>query len=103
MDVPLELPRTRAPKGAVLLLDGVFLHRDELDGLWDLSVFLDISFAVRATRLADRDGSDPDPSTPGAQRYVKAQRHYLSTCEPHHRADLHIDNNDLELPAFLGG
>jgi len=102
-DVPLVLPRTRAPIGAVLLLDGVFLHRDELDGLWDLSVFLDISFAVRATRLEDRDGSDPHSSALGAQRYVKAQRHYLSTYEPHHRADLHIDKNDLELPALLGG
>ncbi|SNQ47454.1 hypothetical protein FRACA_190033 [Frankia canadensis] len=39
-DVPLTCPALEAAHDAALLVDGVFLLRDELCGLWDLSVFL---------------------------------------------------------------
>ncbi len=54
----LDLPRSQAPSGAVLVLDGLFLHRDELAAFWDLSVFLDVPFDVTAARMAVRDGTD---------------------------------------------
>jgi len=51
-----------AEPGTVLVLDGLFLHRDELVGVWDLSVFLQAPFAVSVARMAARDGSNPDPA-----------------------------------------
>lgn len=82
-DAVLSPAPLTAPPGAVLILDGLFLHRDELASCWDLSVFLDAPFAVTARRLADRDGSDPDPDTP---RCAVTSRHSSSTSRPARRA-----------------
>lgn len=43
-DTALTPPLEQGPPGAVLVLDGLFLHRDGLAHLWDLSVFLDVPF-----------------------------------------------------------
>jgi uridine kinase len=48
----------------VLVLDGLFLHRDELNDLWELSVFLDVPFDVTAARVAARDSSNPGTQGP---------------------------------------
>lgn len=39
-DAPLTLDPVPVSPGTVLVLDGVFLHRDELAGFWDFSVYL---------------------------------------------------------------
>jgi uridine kinase len=72
-DEILSPPARTAPPGAVLILDGLFLHRDELAGVWDLSIFLDVPFDVTAQRMAGRDGTSPDPRHPSLLRYVAAQ------------------------------
>jgi uridine kinase len=95
-------PRT-APPGTVLIVDGLFLHRDELAHAWDLSVFLDVPFGVTAQRMAIRDGTNPDPEHPTMRRYVEAQRIYFRTCSPHQRADILIDNRDFDAPRILTG
>lgn len=99
-DRPLDVPWHEAPAGAVLVLDGLFLHRDELAGIWDLSVFLQVPFAVSVARLAARDGSPPDPSHPALARYVGGQQLYFDACSPWERADLVVDNSDLHAPVL---
>ncbi len=93
-------PRT-APAGTVLIVDGLFLHRDEIVTAWDLSVFLDVAFDETARRMAVRDGTDPDPGHPSMRRYVEAQRLYFRTCCPHERADILIDNGDVLAPRLM--
>lgn len=83
---------------SILLIDGIFLHRDELADCWDLSVFLDVPFAVSYGRMAARDGSNPDPDDPGNRRYLEGQRLYLRRCNPGDRATILIDNADLRSP-----
>ena len=78
---------------AILLLDGIFLHRDELKDLWDFSVFLAVPFAVSYARMAERDGSNPDPMAPENRRYYQGQNIYLKLCQPEARASLVIDNS----------
>lgn len=90
-----------APAGAVLVLDGLFLHRDELAEHWDVSIWLDAPLTVTVARLAARDGSSPDPEDPSLRRYIDAQRHYLSTCDPLARAQLVIDNSDPDSPQLV--
>jgi len=99
-DRPLNLPWVVGPPGVVLVLDGLFLHRDELYDLWELSVFLDVPFDVTAARMAARDGSNPDPHHPSMRRYVDAQRTYFKSCTPAKRADLVVDNSDWDHPAL---
>ena len=86
---------------SILLVDGMFLHRDELMDCWDFSVFLDVPFAVSYRRMAARDGSNPDPDAPENHRYLEAQRIYLRRCNPRDRAGLLIDNADFDAPRIV--
>lgn len=97
-DLILEPEPRRAPAGSLLVVDGLFLHRDELAGAWDLSVFLDVPFTETARRMAARDGTPPDPEHPGMRRYVQAQRIYYATCDPRARATFVVDNTDVTAP-----
>ncbi|MCX2947217.1 uridine kinase [Lentzea sp. NEAU-D7] len=90
-DEYVDPPAEVASPDALLLVDGIFLHRDEVVAHWDFSVFLDVGFAVSAARMAGRDGSPPDPDDPRNRRYVEGQRLYLATCAPASRAGLVID------------
>jgi uridine kinase len=99
-DQVLDPPWLVAPAGAVLILDGLFLHRDELVGHWDFTVYLAVSGAVAAERMAGRDGSRPDPDHPSLRRYSEAQQLYLDSCAPQRRASIVIDNNDLAAPVI---
>ncbi len=82
------------PDDAVVIVEGMFLHRDELADRWDWSVFLDVPFAETARRMAERDGSHPDPEHPSMRRYVEGQRLYLDRCRPRTRATVVLDNTD---------
>jgi uridine kinase len=99
-DAVLDVPFLTAPAGAVLVVDGLFLHREELEGLWDFTVFLDVPFEVTAVRMAGRDGTHPDPEDPSMARYVQAQRRYFAEREPWSRADAVVDNTDVARPAL---
>ena len=101
-DRPLDPAYQTAPPGAVLIVDGLFLHRDELAGAWDFSVFLAVPFAVTAHRMAGRDGTNPDPAHPSLQRYVQAQRSYAAACAPDRRASVVIDNTRPAVPRLIG-
>jgi uridine kinase len=95
-------PRLAPPRG-VLVVDGLFLHRDELANAWDLSVFLDVPFKATAQRMALRDGTSPDPDHPDLRRYVEAQRIYFAACAPQGRATVLIDNTDFHRPRIRRG
>lgn len=94
-------PLRDAAPGDVLVLDGLFLHRDELVGSWDLSVFLQVPCAVAAARMGARDGSHPDPTHPSVARYVRGQELYFAACRPWQRADLVVDATDLDAPTLV--
>jgi uridine kinase len=99
-DSPVSAPERRARPEDVLVFDGIFLHRPELRGVWDLSVFLDVAFDVSISRCARRDpGFGPsDPEAEDNRRYVEGQRLYLRWCEPRRQATIVVDNNDLAAP-----
>lgn len=90
-----------AAAGSVLVIDGLFLHRDGLAGVWDFSVFLDVPFEVTAKRMATRDGSIPDPQHASLRRYVEAQRLYFGECHPQDRASAVIDNAVFDAPRLV--
>ncbi len=100
-EVPVEPDVRVAPTSAVLLVDGIFLHRDELCGCWDRSIYLDVEVAVAAARVAERDGTDPDPAAARNRRYVEGQRRYHARCDPRRRASIVIDNTVLEEAAVV--
>jgi uridine kinase len=89
VDLPLNRREIVSPS-AILIIDGIFLHRDELWTLWDYSIFLDVPFALAYERMARRDGCDPDPRAQSNHRYHAGQLIYLDRCRPQERATLVI-------------
>lgn len=90
-----------APPDVVVVVEGMFLHRDELFHCWDVSVFLDVPFAETAARMAIRDGSNPDPEHFTMHRYVAGQRLYFEAARPWERASVIIDNSDFSTPRVI--
>jgi uridine kinase len=99
-DRPVDAVEEEATPDAILLLEGLFLHRDELWRTWNYSLFLDVDFDVSLARCARRDTkwASPDPTAATNRRYVGGQEIYLSRCDPRTRATHVIDNNDLSAP-----
>lgn len=100
-DTVVRPPARRAPRNAAIVVEGLFLHRDELADLWDISIFLDAPFEVTARRLAERDGTHPDPEHETMRRYIEGQRLYFAQCRPWARADLVIDNTRFDHPQII--
>jgi uridine kinase len=100
-DQPVERPDEVAPPGAVLLLDGIFLHRPELRVYWDYSIFLQVAFAVSIPRCAQRGDGSPDPAAPTNRRYVDGQQLYLRSCDPMSWATTVLNNDDLAYPYIV--
>ncbi|MFE7846467.1 uridine kinase [Microbacterium sp. NPDC057407] len=97
-DAPAEAQWVTAPRDAVLIVDGVFLHRLELRDLWDWSLWLDVPEKVADARLAIRDGSDPDPAAPANVLHREAQELYRREAQPELAASAIVDNGDLSHP-----
>lgn len=97
-------PRTARPD-AVLLLDGVFLSRAELAGCCDLTIWLDVPFAITVERAVARDSRNGGDAAvirgKYERRYVPGQRLYLTLCRPHERADIVVDNSVLAQPKIV--
>jgi uridine kinase len=100
-DMPVSAPERVAAPASILVFDGIFLHRPELRKYWDVSVFLDVAFAVSVARCAQRDGTSPDVAAATNRRYVEGQKLYLLTCNPRAHASLTIDYNDLSAPFIV--
>jgi uridine kinase len=97
-DAAVESAWVAAPRDAVLIVDGIFLHRPELREIWDWSIWLDVPYEVAYARMALRDGSDPDPDAPSNARYRQGQELYLNEADPTAAASAIVDNSDLAHP-----
>ncbi|MBO9554257.1 MAG: uridine kinase [Cellulomonas sp.] len=100
-DATLDLAHEHAADDTVLVVDGIFLQRAELDAWWDLTVFLQVGFDETFRRMAVRDGCPADPADPANRRYVEGQRLYLAERDPAGRADVVVDNTDVGRPVLL--
>lgn len=100
-DASIDLSTQQAGVGDILIFDGIFLHRPELRGYWDLSVFLDVSVETSIKRLGERDGGPTDPQASLNRRYIEGQALYLLGCAPADRATVVVDNNDPAMPRII--
>jgi uridine kinase len=106
-EAALDAPPERPPgPDAVLLVDGIFLHRSELADLWDESVWVDVPFEVSVPRGNARFGElgarAADPASEVNARHVGGQRLYLAEVGPAARATWVLDNTDLGAPVLTG-
>ncbi|CAN5163269.1 uridine kinase [soil metagenome] len=92
-DLAVQSKWRTGPKDAILVVDGVFLNRPELAGLWNYSIWLDVPRELAEERMLGRDGP-----TENVERYRGGQELYLSETSPRTAASSIIDNRDFEHP-----
>jgi uridine kinase len=104
MDQPVTMKETEAPADAVLLFDGLFLLRPELDDCWDFRVFIDVPFEIVLRRAIRRDlalfGSAGAVEQRYLRRYLPGQRLYFAAIQPWLRADVVVEHSDPAHPTL---
>ncbi|HEY3562542.1 MAG TPA: uridine kinase [Kribbella sp.] len=100
LDVPV---RTAAPD-AILIADGAFLQRPELDDYWDLRIYVHVSFETALRRGTERDAAWMDSREAAAHRYrtryIPGEQLYVDQVNPAARAQIHIDNENPAAPVI---
>lgn len=99
-DLDRDQPLKRAPKrvgeSGVLIVDGEFLQRPELQSAWDLVIFLNVSAQEARRRGVERDAlllrGTPTAAELHDQRYGPAFSRYEREWRPAAQADVVIDN-----------
>ncbi len=84
----------KIPPNGVLLVEGVFLQRPELSGVFDAVIWLDVPESERLCRVLQRDGyiGDADAIRKKYEnRYFPAERFYAETCKPEEGADFVVE------------
>lgn len=104
-DRAIDSPQQLVTDDVVLILDGIFLMRPELQSRFDLTIHLHVDFSESIARGVKRDcrhlGSPEEARRRYEIRYVPGQRLYLAEARPADRADVVIDNNDFARTAIL--
>jgi uridine kinase len=96
---------TLMPRDGVLIVDGVFACRPELDIAWDLRIWVQIDAELSVRRGTARD-SDMEGGADAAEalhrdRYLAAEMLYLEEVDPLAFVDVIVDNTDFERPRLV--
>jgi uridine kinase len=97
--------RIRTAPDAVLIVDGVFAFRPEINCHWDYRIRLEVDPETSLRRGAERDKDMPgaDSGAIHRDRYLPAERAYTSEVDPLRLADLVIDNSAFDRPQVVRG
>jgi len=94
-----------APENCILIFDGVFLMRPELQGFWDYKIWLDVDFYIVLERAMKRDlqlfGDADKVKEKYMKRYIPGQKIYLDKVNPVSLADVVIDNSNPSEPLII--
>lgn len=110
MDLPalnaVDGPVLVAPDDAILIADGCFLQRPELNPYWDLRVWLDVDFEDVLRRGVERDKSWMGGSADAARarylsKYIPGERRYIEDVNPRRNAQVVVDNRDPANPRIV--
>ena len=93
-----------ASENAILIVDGVFLFRPELNDCWDYRVFIEVDPSLATARGIERDagwmGSAEAARERYEQRYAPGESLYLKSVRPWELADAVVENDDPASPGL---
>ena len=93
------------PADGVLIVDGVFAFRPEIDACWDLRIWLEIDPELSVRRGIERDAeTEVDSGTVEVlhrDRYLASELLYLDEVDPRVLADVVVDNTEIDRPRLL--
>jgi len=94
---------TPAAADAVLIVDGVFAFRPEINASWDVRIWLDVDsdLSVRRGAVRDHSWAGSDAESIHRDRYLAAQLIYIWEVAPRRLADLVIDNSAFDEPFIV--
>ncbi len=101
----VEVKEQQVYSDSILIMEGVFLFRKELNPFWDFRIFIDAGFKVILERALQRDleyfGSEEQLLKKYQQRYIPGQQYYRKLENPRDKADLVVDNNNFVEPKIV--
>jgi len=100
-DLKIQCDSIAIESRSLVILEGIFLLRDELINYLDFKIFLDVPFQESVRRMSLRDGSVNDPEDASLRRYIEGQKLYFQRCSPKERADWIVDNSNYDAPTIL--
>ncbi|MER7173981.1 uridine kinase [Streptomyces mesophilus] len=88
---------------AVLIVDGVFAFRPEINDYWDFRIWLqvDAELSVRRGAERDQDWAGSEAESIHRNRYLVAERIYLREVDPLPLMDAVIDNSTFTRPRVV--
>lgn len=93
------------PRDGVLIADGAYLFLPELRDCFTLTLWLEIGFDTMLDRVEKRDlawlGSVERVRERYEKYWIPRHTHYEQALGPRDRADIVVDNTDLERPRIL--
>ncbi|PSL05876.1 uridine kinase [Haloactinopolyspora alba] len=94
---------TPVASDAVLIVDGVFAFRPEIDGYWDFRIWLDTDAELSVQRGAERDQdwAASEAEALHRDRYRVAEGIYLEEVRPLAMVDIVIDNAAFAAPRII--
>ncbi|MFE7774593.1 uridine kinase [Streptomyces sp. NPDC057445] len=94
---------TPVPADAVLIVDGLFAFRPEINEYWDFRVWLrvDAELSVRRGAERDQDWAGSEAESIHRDRYLVAEEIYLREVDPLPMADVVIDNSVFARPRLM--
>jgi len=91
INVEVECEPTKVKSDAILILEGIFLFRDELVNYFDYKIWLDIDFDTMLKRGIARDGIEESYR----KRYIPGQKLHLKDVNPIRLANYVVKSKNL--------
>ncbi|MEV7230989.1 MULTISPECIES: uridine kinase [Polymorphospora] len=92
-----------ATADTVLIVDGVFAFRPQINDFWDYRIWLDVDedTSVRRGTHRDQDWAGAQAEAVHRDRYLVAERLYLTEVDPLRLVDVIVDNALFDQPRLL--
>ncbi|GAB6421309.1 uridine kinase [Bacillus luti] len=104
-DIPVQNEPLVAPPNMVLIVDGTFLLKKDIEHLFDYKIFVDTDFEIARKRGAKREteafGSYEKAEKMFLNRYHAACKMYIDEHNPKECADVIFQNSDLGNPGVI--
>ncbi|MGE6401205.1 hypothetical protein [Bacillus cereus] len=104
-DIPVHNTPLVALPNMVLIVDGTFLLKKDIEHLFDYKIFVDTDFEIARNRGAKREtevfGSYEEAEKMFLNRYHAACKMYIEEHKPKECANVVFQNSDLENPEVI--
>jgi uridine kinase len=97
--------KSAMPHNGVLIVDGVFACRPEINSDWDVRIWVEIAPELSLRRGTDRDtemeGGAEEAAVLHRERYLPAEMLYMNEVDPRSFVDVIVDNTDFTQPRVV--